>query len=461
MVNGKRVLVVGMARSGIDVVKLLHRNGALVTITDTKTAENIKDYQEIKPYIQHELLGAMPTDVREFDFIVMSPGVPTDLPFVHQAKAFGIDVVGEVEVAYKYAKGKFIGITGTNGKTTTTSLVGEMYKSQPYPVYVVGNIGIPVSQAVLNQATEPGVFVTELSSYQLESIHSFTPWIAALLNLTPDHLARHKSMEAYLEAKLNLVRNLGSPENFILNGDDPLSQPLRDRFPRARFFSKTDPTADFGVQHLETSAHLEEAYVVIRMHDEIIPVLPVRDIFLLGEHNLENALAAVGIAYLGGVSVEAIAGVLRTFKGVSHRNEYVDSYKGVLFYNDSKATNPEASIPALKAITSATHLIAGGMDKGSDYTPWIKAFDAVKHVYLFGETKYKIAQALKDHEFSNYSLCDNLEEAFELAVHSAQSEEVILLSPACASWDMFESFEARGDLFKSLVYALKEHAYGQ
>ncbi len=449
-IENKKALIVGMARSGIEAAKLIHKMGGVVSIYDGKTEMQIDNIASLDGIVKDRFLGNEPNNIEMFDLIVLSPGVPTDLAFLKTAKDMAIEVIGEVELAYRFAKGRFIGITGTNGKTTTTTLVGEMFKQQGLRTFVVGNIGVPISKIVCEENDDDNFYITELSSYQLESIDSFKPWIAAILNITPDHLARHKTMANYIEAKLNIATHLDTPSHLLLNLDQSETRALGNRFPGAAWFSKTNLDALVHVRSFDDSD-----YIVVSDKETLLPVMPTKEIGLLGEHNLENALAAVGLAYLAGVSIESMGHVLRTFRGVEHRNEFVATINGVSFYNDSKATNPEASIPAIKAMQHPTVLIAGGMDKGSDYTLWIATFKTIKHVILFGETKYAIASALEKADFVDFSIVENLHEAIQLATQLVITGDNVLLSPACASWDMYPDFEARGDEFKMLVRKLE------
>lgn len=446
--KGRRALVVGMARSGIEAALLLREQGAAVSLYDNKPQEGIKDLERLENMAYDGFFGGAMPEVAQFDLIVVSPGVPPEIPLLSAAREIGIEVIGEVEMAYRCAEGQFVGITGTNGKTTTTALVGEMFKAGGFKTHVVGNIGIPVSGAVLTADDPQTYYITELSSYQLESVIHFKPIAGALLNITPDHLARHKTMSVYTEAKLKMVENLERPSGFVINGDQANTAALISRFPMATVFSKCDAKAAIGVDLVDG-----EDWIVIR--DEaahaVHPVLPVAQMRLVGEHNLENALAAVALCHLCQVPVAAMAKALSEFSGYEHRIEYVGNFDGVVYFNDSKATNPEASIPAIRAMSAPTVLIAGGMDKGSDYRPWIEAFKHIKYVILFGETKNDIAEALTRYSAVPFTVVDTLEAATDMAKAMAQPGEQVLLSPACASWDMFESFEQRGDLFKQLV----------
>ncbi|MCK8061319.1 MULTISPECIES: UDP-N-acetylmuramoyl-L-alanine--D-glutamate ligase [unclassified Fusibacter] len=446
-VDKLNVLVVGMASSGREAVKLLHEKGAIITITDTKQASEIEGYDEISHLISNELLGSQAIDVKAYDLLVLSPGVPTKLDFIVKAKELGIPVWAEVELAFRFAKGKFIGITGTNGKTTTTTIVGEIFKAAGFKTSVVGNIGRPISEAVRLEDDVDRIYVTELSSYQLESVHEFKPWIAALLNITPDHLARHGTMEEYVTAKLSLVRHMEDADHFIMNADDPVIQKLMHQFPEARLFSR---------ERKDVDTYVVDDAIVTCSESGCEEVIRTDEIFIKGSHNVENALAVIAICDLAGIDAAVMAAVLKEFKGVEHRNEFVAEVNGIRYFNDSKATNPEASIPAIKSMDRPTILIAGGMDKGSDYSGWISYFQNVRHVVLFGETKNDIKEALIRSGFTEVSVVDTLEAAVQAASGIATSGDAVLLSPACASWDMYKNFEVRGDEFKQFVYALQK-----
>lgn len=447
--QGRVALVVGMARSGIDAAALLAEQGAKVLLYDNKAPDQIGGLEQLSHLDYEGYFGGDMPDIKRLDLVVVSPGVPPEIPLLEAVRGLEIELIGEVEMAYRCAEGKFVGITGTNGKTTTTALTGEIFKAAGVETYVVGNIGIPVSNAVLRHDTADVYYITELSSYQLEAIHTFKPVAAALLNLTPDHLARHKTMDAYLAAKLKIVKNLEAPNNFVINGDQEPTAKLFAQYPEASYFSKMRKDATYGVAMVD-----DLPYLVIRQGDTYTPVIAVNQIKLIGEHNLENALAAVGLAHVMGMPIEAMKRALSSFGGYEHRIEYVGNFKGVDYYNDSKATNPEASIPAIKAMRLPTVLIAGGMDKASDYGAWIESFQTIKHVVLLGETKHAIAECLSHLSKVPYTLVADLEAAVDLARSLAGPGDCVLLSPACASWDMFESFEARGNLFKALVKAI-------
>lgn len=432
---GKKVLMIGMGLSGNASLRLLKAKGAVCDVYDSKKDPEID--QDLKAEIRAFYLGGASVDFlnSDYDLAVCSPGVPTQVGIVKEAKDAGLLVLGELELAYRFAVGKFIGITGTNGKTTTTTWVHDVFVRAGLKAHLAGNVGIPLSEVVLEHAEPDDIYICELSSYQLESIIEFKPAIAAILNITPDHLARHGSMEAYAEAKYGIAGNMDANGVLVLNWDD---ERLRERYHQEQgkpyqviAFSKYDPAA-------EISTAKEDVQIGLR-----------------GEHNLENALAVHAIARAYGIDEKFIQESLREFKGVAHRNEFVTAIDGVSYYNDSKATNPEASIPALKSIDEPVLLIAGGMDKKNDYSEWIDYFGKVRFVCLFGETKYDIAEAMMQKGFRKFRIFDCLDEAFTYASKLAAPGDAVLLSPACASWDMYKSFEERGEHFKSLVQALK------
>lgn len=443
--DNKSVLVIGAARSGISTVEVLKTLGAKVTLNDIKTKEQLGDlYNALVSKTDTLLLGCHPSSLAQYDLIVLSPGVPTDLPFILEAKTLGIEVIGELELAYRYCKGSFLGITGTNGKTTTTSLVGEIFKASGRDYAVVGNIGLPAISKAL-AASEATVMVTELSSFQLESVVDFHPKVATVLNLSPDHLNRHKTMAAYTDAKSQIFARQTSEDILLLNYDNQPTRQLAKRAPsRVVFFSRK--------KILEEGIFVEKHQIIIADKGRRIPVGLVEDIFIPGSHNVENVLAAVGLTYFSGIEVSDIMSAVKAFKGVAHRVEFVETVQGITFYNDSKGTNPDASIQAVKAMNKPTVLIAGGMDKGADFNTFVEAFGVeIKHIILIGETKDLIAETAQSHGFTAITKVDSMTEAVDCAFDLAEFGDNVLLSPACASWDMYESYEMRGDEFKHLV----------
>ena len=446
--KGKNVLVVGLAVSGVPVVQALHRMGAVITVNDLKDKVALGECWDIlSPLVSRWILGSHPEDVSAYDLMVLSPGVPTDLPFIEAGRTEGVEIIGELELAYRLAQGTFVAITGTNGKTTTTALTGEIFKRGGRKTEVVGNIGVPAIAKVLD-ATEETVFITEVSSFQLESCSEFHPKVAAVLNITPDHLNRHKTMENYTDAKARVFAGQSGNDTLILNYDNVLTRALSERAPaKVRFFSRH--MLDNGF------TGVENGWIVIKEPNEDIRVCPVKDLFIPGAHNLENALAAATMAYCCGIEPAVIAEALRTFQGVEHRIEWVADFKGVRFFNDSKGTNPDSTIKAVEAMQGATVLIAGGMDKGSEYDEMIAAFgNTITDLVLIGETREKIQESARRAGFHNSVLVSSMEEAVREAWRRAVDGGNILLSPACASWDMYPNYEVRGKHFKDSVAAL-------
>ncbi|TCT16856.1 UDP-N-acetylmuramoylalanine--D-glutamate ligase [Natranaerovirga pectinivora] len=441
----KNVLVIGLARSGISAIKLLHRIGANVLAYDGKEKENFENQiVDLMDKAAFHFGDFDYTILDETDLVVISPGVPTDLPFVTMARQKGISIWSELELAYKFYEGKLIAITGTNGKTTTTTLVGDIMKAFFEDVYVVGNIGLPFSEVVL-ETNKDTVVVAEVSSFQLETIEQFRPDISAILNITPDHLNRHKTMENYIESKKRITLNQTKEDVTILNYDDLHIRGVRDSIPsKMFFFSKTF--------RLGEGVYLHDDFINIIVNGSVYTICHVTDLKVLGIHNVENVMAAVAISVHMGIPAPLISKAIKAFTGVEHRTEYVTTINDVNYYNDSKATNPDAAIKGIESMIRPTVLIAGGMDKKNEFDEWIKAFNGkVKHLILFGETKHIIDRTAKKYNFHNTIIVNDLEEAVGKAKSLAKQGDCVLLSPACASWDMFESYEARGNLFKEYV----------
>jgi len=371
------------------------------------------------------------------------------LPILLKAKARGIQIISEVELAYRLTKASIIGITGTNGKTTTTSLTGELFKNAKRNTFVVGNIGIPVISCALD-AKEDDVLVCELSSFQLESTWQFRPKISAILNITPDHLNRHKTMENYICAKAKIFENQQESDYTVLNFDNEVTNKLAQGCKSKVIFFSRKKTLEQGV-------FVKDDYITIRFNNIEHKVCDIKSIRVPGAHNLENALAATAMAWAMGIDNSVIAHTLKTFKGVEHRIEMVDEIMGIKFFNDSKATNPDAAIKAIEAINKPIILIAGGMEKDNDYTDFVLSFnDKVKHMVLLGETADKIEATARKNNFFNITKVKTLQQAVSVAYNVASSGDNVLLSPACASWDMFENFEQRGKIFKDEVRKIRE-----
>ena len=445
----QKVLVFGSGISGIGACKLLEKVGKDVILYDGNTSLEIDKLKaQIGEGTQVDvLLGELPEEVMDsLELVVMSPGVPTDLPVVNCMREKGIPIWGEIELAYAYGKGDVLAITGTNGKTTTTALLGEIMKSYKESVYVVGNIGNPYTTVALDMA-EDSVAVAEVSSFQLETICKFAPRVSAILNITPDHLNRHHTMEAYIAAKEDVAKNQTESDTCVLNYEDDVTREFGKKLTcQVLYFSSQ--------RRLEKGIYLEEGNIIYKNDTEVI-VCHVNELQLLGTHNYENVMAACAMALAYGVPIENIRETVKKFAGVAHRIEFVCEKNGVAYYNDSKGTNPDAAIKGIQAMNRRTLLIGGGYDKDSEYEEWIKAFDGkVKCLVLLGQTKEKIAAAARNVGFNDIIMTETLEEAVQTCADLAKPGEAVLLSPACASWGMFKNYEERGDKFKEFVNAL-------
>lgn len=378
----------------------------------------------------------------------MSPGVPTDLPFVNKARENNIPVIGEIELAYMFCKSPIIGITGTNGKTTTTTLVGDICKAYYNNTFVVGNIGNPFADITLD-TTNDGAVVAELSSFQLETIKEFTPKVSAVLNITPDHLNRHHTLENYIAAKERVFENQTADDYCILNYNDETTKAMANKTKAKVIFFSLNNSLEEGIYSDDKSI-----YIKALGYDQ--KVVDIDELKILGGHNVENAMAAIGCSIALGVPMDIVVKVLKAFTAVEHRIEYVTTVNDIEFYNDSKGTNPDASIKAVEAMKRPICIIAGGYDKGSDFTEWIDTFKGrVKFVAVIGAVKDKIVDTLNKADFTNYKTADTFEEAIDLCYENAEKGDCVLLSPACASWDMFKSYEQRGEIFKDYVRKLK------
>ena len=446
------VLVYGSGISGIAASKLLLANHAEVILFDEK--EDIDKERLLSEFENTDHLkivtGSIPeSEMKRIDLVILSPGVPIDAPSVEAFQALDIPVWGEVELAYCCQKGDVLAITGTNGKTTTTSLLGEIMAANFPHVKVVGNIGIPYTNEVLN-ARGPALYIAEISSFQLETIHTFRPKVAAILNVTPDHLNRHHTMDNYIALKKRLCENQTADDVCVLNYEDETLREIAEEIPsNVVWFS--------GARPLAKGYYVEKDTIWYHDGSEVVPVIGTGELNILGRHNYENVMAATAMAMAYGVSLDKIREVLKTFQAVEHRIEYVTEKRGVRFYNDSKGTNPDAAIRAVEAMDRPTCLIAGGYDKESSYDEWIQSFDGkVKKLVLIGQTREKIADAAKANGFTDYVFADSLQEAVDICYQEAESGDAVLLSPACASWGMFPNYEVRGRMFKDMVQALKE-----
>ena len=446
----KTVLVVGTGISGVAATELLLKNGSRVILFDGNQELDAAALKEKNPQLTEVeiILGTLKEeDLKRIDLAVLSPGVPTDLPMVEQIREKEIPIWGEIELAYQFTKGAVVAITGTNGKTTTTALTGEIMANYFPDVKVVGNIGIPYT-SVAADTTDETVTVAEISSFQLETIHEFHPKVTAILNITPDHLNRHHTMECYIKTKESITRNQTRDEVCVLNYEDE----------ELRKFGETlhcTPLYFSSVRKLENGLFYEDGAIYYARDGQNEKVIDVDELNILGLHNYENAMAAIGMALTMGVSLDKIRESLKKFQAVEHRIEYVTEWNGIRFYNDSKGTNPDAAIKGIQAMNRPTYLIGGGYDKQSTYDEWIESFDGkVKKLVLIGQTREKIAECAKKHGFTQIELCDSLEEAIDVCCKDAKSGDAVLLSPACASWGMFKNYEERGRIFKEYVRSL-------
>jgi UDP-N-acetylmuramoylalanine--D-glutamate ligase len=437
--KNKRVLVVGLGKSGLSAAMFLRAQGARVTVSDTRSAVALA--KEIPALLEAGIMvesgGHGLLTFRRQDLIVVSPGVPMDTPEVKQVVAFGLPVIGELELASRYLQGRVVAITGSNGKTTTTTLVGKIFADAGGPTQVGGNIGLPVIDLV-EKSTAETVNVLEVSSFQLETVEEFHPWIAVILNITPDHLDRHGSFEAYVAAKERIFERQTADDFLVLNGDDRVTQVCASRA-KSTVYWFSAAKADGVVVWVAKEGGVTEL------------VMPVSEIPLKGSHNVENVLAAVCAARLAGIPAESVRASVGEFRAVEHRLELVRRWNEVEFYNDSKATNVDASMKAVSSFPGAIHLILGGKDKDSDYGVLLK--ERVKAVYTVGSAAEKIEHQL--HGVVKMVSAQTIEKAVAAAAKASAPGDVVLLSPACSSFDQFENYEHRGRVFRQTVMELE------
>jgi UDP-N-acetylmuramoylalanine--D-glutamate ligase len=446
--KGKKVLVVGLGKSGLAAAMFLRRRGAQVTVSDLRSAQALS--KEIPSLLEAGILveagGHGLLTFRRQDLIVVSPGVPLSTPELVQVRNLGLPIIGELELAARFLKGNVLAITGSNGKTTTTTLCGAIFSAGGFATLVAGNIGLPVIEVV--DQSKPGAWsVLEVSSFQLETTQSFHPSIAVILNITPDHLDRHGTFENYRAMKEKIFANQTAEDYLILNGDDPVAQQAASRARSQIFWFSRSKIVRCG-------AFVMNGMVVFRASERTspIPVFPVAAIPLKGEHNVENVLAAVCAACVAGLPAEAIARAVASFHAVEHRLEFVASIQGVDYYNDSKATNVDATAKAIASFPGNIHLILGGKDKGSDYTQLNALLrERVKTVYTIGSAAEKIEGQIAG--VAKVIRAGTLEAAVDQAATQAEAGDVVLLAPACSSFDQFENYEQRGRVFKKAVLA--------
>lgn len=450
----EKVLVVGTGKSGVAATQLLLRTGKLPVLFDSN-AELDKDEilgklslsGDEKKQVEIVLGDLTEEEKKALSGVVLSPGVPTDTEFVNDLRNRGLLISGEIELAFEQEKGAVLAITGTNGKTTTTTLLGEIMKATGKKTFVVGNIGNPYTLEA-EKTDADSVTVAEISSFQLETIHTFRPRVSAILNITPDHLNRHHTMENYVKAKQDITKNQTKEDYCVLNAEDPYTDAFLEQCPATVIlFSSQRELAD-GYFYAD-----ECIYKAVQGKKQ--KLMNIHEMRLLGMHNVENVMAAIAMADAYGADMEVILNVVRDFKAVEHRIEYVKTVRGVDYYNDSKGTNPDAAIKGIGAMVKPTYLIGGGYDKQSEYDEWIESFGGkVRKLVLLGQTREKIADCAKKHGFTDYIFVDDLQQAVDYCAEHAKEGEAVLLSPACASWGMFPNYEVRGKMFKDMVNAL-------
>lgn len=450
--QGKYILVAGCGVSGIAAAQLLYKVGAKPVLFDTNEA--LKE-EEVRARLTDDCkvliaIGKVDDEIEDkLELVVLSPGIAVDADFVDAFREKGLPIWGEIELAYQFAKGGLVAITGTNGKTTTTALVGEIMQAYYDSVFVVGNIGNAYTKEAL-KTVEESVTVAEISSFQLETVYDFHPHVTAILNITPDHLNRHHTMENYVAVKESVAKNQTKSDYCILNYED-------------------DYTRDFGTRcnasvvwfssknKLKEGFYLEKDTIYRADGKQSYELLKMQETNLLGDHNAENIMAAIAMCDAYGVPMDIILSAVKRFKAVEHRIEFVATKNGVDYYNDSKGTNPDAAIKGIKAMNRPTVLIGGGYDKDSTYDEWIESFDGkVKRLVLIGQTKEKIAECARKHGFTDITMADTFEEAMDICIKESAPGDAVLLSPACASWGMFPNYEVRGQRFKEIVHGIKE-----
>ena len=450
----EKVLVVGTGKSGIAATQLLLRTGKLPVLFDSNADLNKDEIlgklslsEDEKKQVEIVLGDLTAEEKKALSGVVLSPGVPTDTEFVNDLRNRGLLISGEIELAFEQEKGAVLAITGTNGKTTTTTLLGEIMKATGKKTFVVGNIGNPYTLEA-EKTDADSVTVAEISSFQLETIHTFRPRVSAILNITPDHLNRHHTMENYVKAKQDITKNQTKEDYCVLNAEDPYTDAFLKECPATVIlFSSQRELAD-GYFYAD-----ECIYKAVQGKKQ--KLMNIHEMRLLGMHNVENVMAAIAMADAYGADMEVILGVVRDFKAVEHRIEYVKTVRGVDYYNDSKGTNPDAAIKGIGAMVKPTYLIGGGYDKQSEYDEWIESFGGkVRKLVLLGQTREKIADCAKKHGFTDYIFVDDLQQAVDYCAEHAKEGEAVLLSPACASWGMFPNYEVRGKMFKDMVNAL-------
>ena len=447
--KSKNVLVVGLGITGVSAVKTLDKLEANIYINDSKSKKDLQPYlEEIKNIYTIKYLNGEKPILTDIDLILKSPGVPPDISILHEARNMNIEIITDLEMYYRIKSGKnLIAISGTNGKTTTTKLTGEIFEKGGYCSYIAGNIGIGILDNLFT-IKDNDILIVEASSFQLEDTVNFKPYISAIINLTPDHISWHGNFENYINSKKKIATNQKEDDYTVLNYDDKLLRQMGKNLKSNIIWFSVEGVVDEGT-------FIEDEWIVFRKNSKTQKIIKIDEIQIPGKHNLENILASVSIAILMGVSIKSIKTAVGEFKGVEHRIEYVDKKNDILFYNDSKGTNPDSTIKAISALKPPIILIAGGYDKGSEYEELINSFNGkIKELVLLGETRDKIKKVAMEKGFNRVHLVDNMKEAVKLSYELGESGDIVLLSPACASWGMYSDFEERGRDFKNIVESL-------
>ena len=468
--TNKKALIIGAGISGVAAYNLLTKAGANPILYD---ANDELDIDEVRMKTcdgekANVIIGTLPEEVKDtLNLVVLSPGVPVDKGLALEFKEKGLYITGEIELAHSVANGKLVAITGTNGKTTTTALTGQIVsdylkymssasKMSSGEAFIVGNIGIPYTSLAMN-TLDRDITVAEISSFQLETIHEFHPCISAILNITPDHLNRHHTMEEYIRVKEEITRNQTMDDYCVLNYEDEALRAFGEKVETGQTAGSPKILWFSSAREVENGCYYYDECIYQAKDGVKTNLMNIHDMRLLGMHNVENVMAAICMTDALGIPMDIILKTIHDFKAVEHRIEYVDTIKGVEYYNDSKGTNPDAAIKAVLAMNRPTILIGGGYDKGNTYDEWIESFGkTVKALVLLGQTADKIEQCAREHGFTKIYRAENLEEAVQICADLAQEGEAVLLSPACASWGMFPNYEVRGKMFKELVGNLEK-----
>lgn len=450
-IKDKRIMVVGLGKSGKAAVYVLQKLGAKLLVQDSNSDDKFEE--DFLKYLDENriirILGKTPDDITNLDIMVLSPGVPLELPFIQDARNQGVEIIGELELAYRISNGKYVAITGTNGKTTTTTLVGEIFKAASRKTSIVGNIGNPVVTEAINSDSDSWL-VAEVSSFQLETVSEFKPEVSAILNLTPDHLNRHKTMEAYGRAKAAIFRKQQESEYLVINYDDKLCYSLAEGC-KAKIipFSR--------LETLKNGAYLDGESLVLVDGERKFEICRASELRIIGDHNIENVLAAAAICYYAGIDMSVISETIKAFSGVEHRIEFCGEINGVKYYNDSKGTNVDASVIAIKALRDNIILIAGGDGKSQDFSELANKLNgSVKALVLMGRDASIIEEVARKTGFTEIYNEENMKSVVEKCYDLAEPGDKVLLSPACASWDMYPNFEVRGQDFKNCVKELSK-----